>query len=137
MKGVRFQAVLDLHRASEDTARRRIGMLEGERAVLANALNAFEAERAAAVLAEVHPFFHEQLARFTLAIGLRIGAATAAVRAKETEIEQARVILRAAHRQVATFNKLQELDRRELTILAERRTARAADEFALRRRSFA
>ncbi len=137
MKGVRFQAVLELHRAGEDAARRRIGVLEGERFVLSEALLALETERAVAIATEVHHHFHEQLARFTLAIGLRIGAASAALRVKEAEIDQARVILRAAHRQVATFDKLQELDRRALTIQAERRAARAADEFALRRRSLA
>ncbi len=131
---VRFQIVLNVHRAEEDAAKRSLGQLESARVDLLQAIRTRERNLTDAAASTVDVRQREQLARFWPVAQARVQAALKALADHDTQIAAARTRLIAAHRQVATFEQLQTRDRQAARALSDRREARAMDEFAQRPR---
>jgi len=125
----RFTALHAFLEREEEAARRLLGERERERAELVARSAALERERSAAAAASTLAL-REQLARYWTQSGAELAAIGQALTACDERIEQARTALNQAHRQVATFAKLRERDRRSAQRLSERRFARQLDEFA-------
>lgn len=134
MSRLRFQVLLDLHRRNEDDARRELGQRERERAVRASWLAAVRQELADAAAAPAVPRLREVQSACVLRLRAAALQAAAALAEQEARVEEARRLLAAAHRQVATFERLQARDRAEAARTARRIEARANDEFAAMRR---
>jgi flagellar export protein FliJ len=130
----RFTALHAFLEREEEVARRLLGARERERAELIARSEACEHGRNAAAAGSTLAQ-REQLARYWTASGAELQAIHQALAACDQRIDQARTALHEAHRQVATFAKLRERDRRAELRVQERRFAGQLDEFAATRTS--
>jgi flagellar export protein FliJ len=127
----RFQVLLDLYHRQEDDRRRALGRHERQRAERLACLAALAAERDGAAVV-VTPAWHELYARYWARLGLAMDAERKECGRIEGVIDGERGELVAIHRQVATFEKLRERDRKAELRAQEHRDGRRLDEFAAR-----
>jgi flagellar export protein FliJ len=132
MAKLRFQTLVELYASHEDEARRKVGVLERDRADACWSRDALVAERAAAAISD--PRFRDIYARFCIRIGLQIDGFTVRISQLDQQILAARTQLIECHRQHETFKKLRERDSKHQSYLRERRQARMIDDMNSRRR---
>ncbi|MBA3937138.1 MAG: flagellar FliJ family protein [Planctomycetes bacterium] len=128
----RFQTLIDFHHQQEDGLRRRLAVLEHERAESVARAAALAATRIASA-AQVDWQGREQLARYWMKISADIAAIATATARLDQVIAKVRGELVEVHRQITTFGKLQERDRAAAQQTRARHEARQGDEFAARR----
>jgi len=128
----RFTALFAFLEREEEVARRAVAALEREREELLARCAIIERARSAAASATAVSE-REQLARYWTASGVELQGIRQALAACDGRIAAARAALHEAHRQVATFAKLRERDRRAEARNQERRFAGQLDEFAATR----
>jgi flagellar biosynthesis chaperone FliJ len=130
----RFTALFAFLEREEEAARRLVAATEREREELLARCAGIERARGAAAAASTLAQ-REQLARYWTASGAELQGLGRALAACEGRIAQARTALHEAHRQVATFAKLRERDRRADARMRDRRFTGQLDEFAATRTS--
>jgi flagellar export protein FliJ len=131
MKKLRFQALIELYAAREESVRKRLGELEGKRRDVIAYRDHLVAERAGAARPE--PRFRDVYSRYWVRMSQAIEAAHATIAAIDGEVEKTRRELIEAHRVHQTFLKLRERDLKELARKRERQEAKLIDELGARR----
>jgi flagellar export protein FliJ len=134
---VRFIALMDLRRRTEDECRRTVGRLERQRADQIASREALVAERAATAASAIDPALHEVFAAYWRRIEVALHDHDRRIAQTDAEIVKARAELVEAHRATTVIGKLQDLDRRAMARAADRRERRHMDEFAASRHTIA
>src|SRR5437870_5741692 len=119
MAKLRFQTLVELYSNREDEARKKVGLLERDRADACWSRDALIAEREGAALTD--PRFRDIYARFYQRLGLQIDGFNTRIVQLDQLILAARAELVEAHRQHETFRKLRERDEKNRTYRQERR----------------
>ncbi len=135
MSKARFQALVDLHAAREDEARKAMGRAEIARARVVDVIREVEGQRDAAA-AQSDPRLRAVYIAFRARIDAELGRLASELKTREAEIETARQNLITAHRDHAVFTRLRDRDVAARNVERERRAARGIDDFAAVRAYF-